>query len=245
MPPHSTHSPINVICCADRISRSFAPVHSALGLGHPPPHDACCPLHSPQLNADNVTKPARLCCKRQRSRRRPPRAGVLPPSAACDKAQRLRDSTMSTYTARLAALTRRRLERTINRRAGTETGLRMGPQHLIRDRDRITAPSSHADCAPFGAQVTANEGTTSVTCSWTQTHSSGPQTQVAFAGWTANKSPTARTEPAMCTRLDQMLAADRGKRNAEIWRGLWLHGAESCRRALPLHFIHKVVGQFD
>jgi hypothetical protein len=57
MPPHSTHSPINVICCADRISRSFAPVHSALGLGHPPPHDACCPLHSPQLNADNVTKP--------------------------------------------------------------------------------------------------------------------------------------------------------------------------------------------
>jgi hypothetical protein len=44
MPPHSTHSPINVICCADRISRSFAPVHSALGPGHPPPHDACCPL---------------------------------------------------------------------------------------------------------------------------------------------------------------------------------------------------------
>ena len=29
----------------------------ALGPGHPPPHDACCPLHSPQLNADNVTKP--------------------------------------------------------------------------------------------------------------------------------------------------------------------------------------------
>jgi transposase-like protein len=57
MPPHSTHSPINVICCADRISRSFAPVHSALGPGHPPPHDACCPLHSPRLNADNVTKP--------------------------------------------------------------------------------------------------------------------------------------------------------------------------------------------
>ena len=58
MPPHSTHSPINVICCADRISRSFAPVHSALGPGHPPPHDACCPLHSPRLNADNVTKPS-------------------------------------------------------------------------------------------------------------------------------------------------------------------------------------------
>jgi putative transposase len=38
---------INVICCADRISRSFAPVHSALGPRHPPPHDACCPLHSP------------------------------------------------------------------------------------------------------------------------------------------------------------------------------------------------------
>src|SRR6478672_9574499 len=54
MPPHSTHSPINVICCADRISRSFAPVHSP---EHPPPHDACRPLHSPQLNADNVTKP--------------------------------------------------------------------------------------------------------------------------------------------------------------------------------------------
>jgi hypothetical protein len=60
MPPHSTHSPINVICCADRISRSFAPVHSALGPGHPPPHDACCPLHSPRLNADNVTKPLEL-----------------------------------------------------------------------------------------------------------------------------------------------------------------------------------------
>jgi hypothetical protein len=28
MPPHSTHSTINVICCADRISRSFAPVLS-------------------------------------------------------------------------------------------------------------------------------------------------------------------------------------------------------------------------
>jgi hypothetical protein len=58
MPPHLTHSPINVICCADRISRSFAPVHSALGPGHPPPHDACCPLHSPRLNADNLTKPS-------------------------------------------------------------------------------------------------------------------------------------------------------------------------------------------
>jgi hypothetical protein len=57
MPPYSTHSPINVICCADRISKSFAPLHSALGLRHPPPHDAYCPLHSPQLNADNVTKP--------------------------------------------------------------------------------------------------------------------------------------------------------------------------------------------
>ena len=60
MPPHSTQSPINVICCADRILRSFAPVHSALGPGHPPPHDACCKLHSPQLNADNVTKPVVL-----------------------------------------------------------------------------------------------------------------------------------------------------------------------------------------
>jgi hypothetical protein len=39
---------------------SFAPVHSTPGLGHPPPHDACCPLYSPQLNADNVTKPALL-----------------------------------------------------------------------------------------------------------------------------------------------------------------------------------------
>ena len=57
MPPHSTYSPINVICWADRISRGFAPVHSALGPRHPPPHDACCPLHSPQLNANNVTKP--------------------------------------------------------------------------------------------------------------------------------------------------------------------------------------------
>jgi hypothetical protein len=35
----------------------FKEVHSALGPGHPPPHDACSPLHSPQLNADNVTKP--------------------------------------------------------------------------------------------------------------------------------------------------------------------------------------------
>ena len=58
MPPHSTYSLTNVICCADRISRSFAPVHSALGPGHPPPHDACCPLHSPRLNPDNVTKPS-------------------------------------------------------------------------------------------------------------------------------------------------------------------------------------------
>ena len=29
------------VCCADRISRSFEPVHSALGPGRPPPHDAC------------------------------------------------------------------------------------------------------------------------------------------------------------------------------------------------------------
>ena len=58
MPPHSTHSPINVICCADRISRSFAPVPSAPGPRHPPPDDACCALHSPRLNADNVTKPS-------------------------------------------------------------------------------------------------------------------------------------------------------------------------------------------
>src|SRR6478736_3517552 len=63
MPPHSTHSPINVICCADRISKSFAPLHSALGLGHPPPHDACCPPNSPQLNADNVTKPVLLASR--------------------------------------------------------------------------------------------------------------------------------------------------------------------------------------
>jgi transposase-like protein len=41
------------------ISRSFALLHSALGLKYPPLHDACCPLHSPQLNADNVTKPLR------------------------------------------------------------------------------------------------------------------------------------------------------------------------------------------
>ena len=43
---------------ADRISRSFAPAHSALGPGHPPPHDDCCPLHCPRLNADHVTKPS-------------------------------------------------------------------------------------------------------------------------------------------------------------------------------------------
>ena len=41
-------------------SRSFAPVHSALGPRHPRPHDACCSLHSPQLNADNVTKPLQV-----------------------------------------------------------------------------------------------------------------------------------------------------------------------------------------
>jgi len=58
MPPHSTLSLTNVICCADRISRSFALVHSARGLRHPPPHDACCSLHSPRLNTNNVTKPA-------------------------------------------------------------------------------------------------------------------------------------------------------------------------------------------
>ena len=27
------------------------------GLRHPPPHDACCSLHSPRLNTNNVTKP--------------------------------------------------------------------------------------------------------------------------------------------------------------------------------------------
>jgi hypothetical protein len=45
MPPHSTYSLTNVIFCADRISRSFAPLHSALGPRHPLPHEACCPLH--------------------------------------------------------------------------------------------------------------------------------------------------------------------------------------------------------
>jgi hypothetical protein len=35
-----------------------APVHCAFGPGHQPPHDTCCPLHSPQLNADNLTKPS-------------------------------------------------------------------------------------------------------------------------------------------------------------------------------------------
>src|SRR5665811_29692 len=59
MPPHSTYSLTNVICCADRISRSFALVHSTLGPGPPLPHDACCPLQSPRLNANNVTKPLR------------------------------------------------------------------------------------------------------------------------------------------------------------------------------------------
>ena len=58
MPPHSTHSLTNVICCADRISRSFAPLHSALGPRHPLQHEASCPLHFPRVNADNVTKPA-------------------------------------------------------------------------------------------------------------------------------------------------------------------------------------------
>ena len=91
MPQHSTHSPINVICCADRISRSFAPVHSALGPGHPPSHDACCPLHSPRLNADNVTKPPCLLSSpplwhRARDRRQLPTTfvayGCVPSSLA-------------------------------------------------------------------------------------------------------------------------------------------------------------------
>ena len=42
------------------------PVHSALGPGHPPPHDACCPLHSPRLNADNVTKPVPVFLRHDR-----------------------------------------------------------------------------------------------------------------------------------------------------------------------------------
>jgi serine/threonine protein kinase len=45
-----THSGLRMqiehICCADRISRSFAPIHSAPGPRHPPPHDACWLLHS-------------------------------------------------------------------------------------------------------------------------------------------------------------------------------------------------------
>jgi hypothetical protein len=46
-----------------------------------------------------------------------------------------------------------------------------------------------------GPQVTAKLGTT--TCTWgTHTHSSGPQTQLAFAGWSENKSPEMSTEPA-------------------------------------------------
>jgi hypothetical protein len=49
----------NVICCVDDISRNFAPAPSAFGPRHPPAHDAWCLLHSPQLNADNVTKPLR------------------------------------------------------------------------------------------------------------------------------------------------------------------------------------------
>ena len=38
-------------------SRRFIP---HLGRGHPPPHDACRPLQSPRLNANNVTKPDRV-----------------------------------------------------------------------------------------------------------------------------------------------------------------------------------------
>ena len=38
-------------------SRRFIP---HLGRGIRPPHDACCTLHSPRLNADNVTKPGQL-----------------------------------------------------------------------------------------------------------------------------------------------------------------------------------------
>ena len=52
------HSLTNVICCADRISRSFAPLHSALGPRHPLQHEASCPLHFPRVNADNVTEPS-------------------------------------------------------------------------------------------------------------------------------------------------------------------------------------------
>jgi hypothetical protein len=40
---------------------------------------------------------------------------------------------------RLAALTRRRLERAINRRAGTETGLRMGGSELAEQRNPAEA----------------------------------------------------------------------------------------------------------
>ena len=47
-----------------------------------------------------------------------------------------------------------------------------------------------------GPQVTAKLGTTTCTCCWSQTHSSGPQTQAAFTGWTTSKSPATRTEPA-------------------------------------------------
>jgi len=54
---HSPTSSAAATAFGDRISRSFALVRPALGPGPPPPHDACCPLHSPRLNATNVTKP--------------------------------------------------------------------------------------------------------------------------------------------------------------------------------------------
>ena len=41
----------------------FKELRSALGSRHAPPLDACCPLHSLQLNADNVTKPFGLLAR--------------------------------------------------------------------------------------------------------------------------------------------------------------------------------------
>jgi len=46
------------------------------------------------------------------------------------------------------------------------------------------------------AHPVAKAGTATTTCCWTQTHSSGPHTHVAFAGWPAKRIPVAKTELA-------------------------------------------------
>jgi hypothetical protein len=58
------------------------------------------------------------------------------------------------------------------------------------------------------AHPVAKAGTATTTCCWTQTHSSGPHTHVAFAGWPAKRIPVAKTELAKIVLITLELPTD-------------------------------------